>query len=223
MVFVFQERGSDAPFVERVWQTQSHHAGSFVSHAATQWEMVIRKHRGKTVFTIRGPATKAGTADFPGDAEYFGIVFRLGTFMPQLPTVNRLDGNNVDLPEATGNSIWLDSSTWQLPTYENADTFVSRLVHKGLLACDPIVEAVLQDQVPPMSIRSLQYRFVRATGLTYKVIQQIKRAQLARSLLVQGIPIFDTVHETGYFDQSHLTNSLRRFIGQTPAQIVGMK
>jgi len=27
------------------------------------------------------------------------------------------------------------------------------------------------------------------------------------------------VHETGYYDQAHLTRSLQRFIGQTPARI----
>jgi hypothetical protein len=31
--------------------------------------------------------------------------------------------------------------------------------------------------------------------------------------------ILDTVGETGYFDQAHLTNSLKRFMGQTPVQI----
>jgi AraC-like DNA-binding protein len=28
------------------------------------------------------------------------------------------------------------------------------------------------------------------------------------------------VYETGYFDQSHLTHALKRFIGYTPAQLV---
>jgi AraC-like DNA-binding protein len=32
--------------------------------------------------------------------------------------------------------------------------------------------------------------------------------------------ILDTVYQAGYFDQAHLTRSLRRFIGQTPAQLM---
>ncbi len=32
--------------------------------------------------------------------------------------------------------------------------------------------------------------------------------------------ILDTVERAGYFDQPHLTRSLKRFIGQTPAQII---
>src|SRR5712692_9859301 len=223
MEFVFQERPSDAPFVARVWQTQSQRAGSFISLAASQWEMVVSKYHGKTTFTVRGPATKATSAEFAADTEFFGIVFELGTFIPHLPTVNRLDRNDVILPGATGNAIWLNSSAWQIPDYNNADTFVSRLVREGLLVRDPIVDAVLQDQAQALSIRTLQYRFLRATGLTHKVIHQIERARRARSLLAQGTPILDTVYETGYFDQAHLSNSLKRFIGQTPAQITRVR
>ena len=77
----------------------------------------------------------------------------------------------------------------------------------------------MQGHTPDISIRSLQYRFLQATGLTHKAIQQIERARSAVSLLEQGTPILDTAFELGYFDQAHLTNSLKRFIGKTPAQI----
>lgn len=219
MDFVFEERLSDAPFVERVWRTQSQYAGSFTSPAANQWEMVIRKHHGQTTFTIRGPSTTALLGKFPADADYFGIVFKLGTFMPRLPTTNRLNGNDVTLPEAMCRSVWLNSTSWQIPDYDNADSFVNKLIHDGLLAYDPIVDAVLQNRPTALSPRSLQYHFLRATGLTHKVIQQIERAQLARKLLLERTPILDTIHKTGYFDQAHLTNALKRFVGQTPAQI----
>jgi AraC-like DNA-binding protein len=70
-----------------------------------------------------------------------------------------------------------------------------------------------------VSIRSLQYRFLRATGLTRKTIRQIERARGAVSPLERGTPIPDAAFELGYFDQAHLTNSLKRFVGRTPAQI----
>ena len=97
--------------------------------------------------------------------------------------------------------------------------FVNRLIRQGILVRDPVVEAAIQGHTPDMSIRSLQYRFLEATGLTHKTIQQIERARSAVSLLEQGTPILDTAFELGYFDQAHLTNSLKRFIGKTPAQI----
>jgi methylphosphotriester-DNA--protein-cysteine methyltransferase len=66
----------------------------------------------------------------------------------------------------------------------------------------------------------VQYRFLHATGLTQSTVYQIERARRAAALLQQGMPILDTVFEAGYFDQAHLTRSLKRFMGQTPAQLV---
>ncbi|MBZ0308631.1 MAG: helix-turn-helix domain-containing protein, partial [Anaerolineae bacterium] len=123
------------------------------------------------------------------------------------------------LPEAAGKSFWLGGSTWEFPTYENVDTFVKQLEREGLLVNDPAVAAVLQGFPQELSPRALQYRFVRATGLPHKVIQQIERARGAAELLQNGTSILDTVHQMGYFDQAHLTNSLKRFVGQTPAQL----
>jgi methylphosphotriester-DNA--protein-cysteine methyltransferase len=38
--------------------------------------------------------------------------------------------------------------------------------------------------------------------------------------LQQGVSILDTIQQAGYYDQPHLTRSLKRFIGQTPAQLL---
>jgi AraC-like DNA-binding protein len=65
----------------------------------------------------------------------------------------------------------------------------------------------------------VRHRFLRATGLPQSRISQIERAQRAASLLQMGRPISDAVHEVGYFDQPHLTRSLRRWVGRTPTQI----
>ncbi|WP_255552919.1 AraC family transcriptional regulator [Ktedonobacter sp. SOSP1-85] len=65
-------------------------------------------------------------------------------------------------------------------------------------------------------------RFLRATGLPLRTLQAIKRAQHAVNLLQQGVSVLDMVEEAGYFDQPHLTRMLKRFIGQTPAQIARM-
>jgi AraC-like DNA-binding protein len=63
-------------------------------------------------------------------------------------------------------------------------------------------------------------RFLRATGLTQGRVRQIERAQRAATLLRRGRPISDAVHKVGYFDQPHLTRSLKQWIGHTPAQIL---
>ena len=219
MEFVFDERSANSTFVETIWRTHSERAGTFTSVAASNWEMVITTLGGRTMITARGPETRASEADFPADAEFFGIVFKLGTFMPHLPVKTLRDRQDATLPEASGNSFWLQGSAWKLPTFENVDVFVGRLVRQGLLVRDPVVEAAIHGHTPDMSIRSLQYRFLRATGLTHKTIQQIERARNAVSLLGRGTPISGTAFELGYFDQAHLSNSLKRFVGRTPAQI----
>jgi hypothetical protein len=219
MEFVFDIRSANSSFVEMVWHTHSERAGSFTSVAASNWEIVITTSGGKTMITARGPETRASKADFPADAEFFGITFKLGTFMPQLPIKTLLDRQDVTLPEASSNSFWLHGSAWELPTFENADVFVGRLIRQGILVRDPVVEATIQGHTPETSIRSLQYRFLQATGLTHKTIEQIERARSAVSLLERGTPISETAFELGYFDQAHLTNSLKRFIGRTPARI----
>jgi Helix-turn-helix domain len=220
MGFVLEDaRSADSSFVEMIWRTHSERAGTFTSVAASNWEIVIVTFNSKTTITARGPETKASEADFPADAEFFGITFKLGSFMPHLPVRTLLDRQDVTLPEASSNSFWLHGSAWEFPTFENADAFVDRLIRQGILVHDPVVGAAIQGHTPDMSIRSLQYRFLQATGLTHKTIQQIERARSAVSLLEQGTPILDTAFELGYFDQAHLTNSLKRFIGKTPAQI----
>lgn len=220
MFLIFDDRPSDSPLVERIWRCHSERAGTFLSIAASHWEMVVTRHNGRTTLTVRGPETNAATLDCPAEGEWLGIRFKLGTFMPHLPARNLLDRRDVTLPEATGRSFWLNGSAWEYPDFENAENFVNRLVHDGLVAVDLPVKVALQGRRQKMSIRTAQRHFLQATGMTHSTIRQIERARQAANLLKQGVSILDTVPEAGYFDQAHLTRSLKYLIGQTPAQIV---
>ncbi|MDB5300801.1 MAG: AraC family transcriptional regulator [Phycisphaerales bacterium] len=220
MFIIFEDRPSDSPFVERIWRSHSERAGTFHSIAACHWEMVVTRHEGKTSLTVRGPETKATTADCPAYGEWFAIRFKLGAFMPLLRPGDLRDRKNVTLPDASGRSFWLNGSAWEYPDFENAETFVKRLVHAGLIAVDHSVLDVLHSQPQEQSLRTAQRHFLQATGMTHGAIHQIERARYATTLLKQGVSILDAVHEAGYYDQSHLTRSLKRLIGQTPAQIL---
>ena len=214
MFIIFEDRPSDSPYVERVWRSHSERADSFSSVATPHWEMVVSKCRGTTSFIVRGPETRATTVECPADGEWFAIRFKLGTFMPLLPTAERRDHNNVILPDASTRSFWLNGSAWEYPNFENAETFVNRLLHRGLITADPSVIAPSD-----ISTRTMQRRFLRTTGITRSTAEQIERARQATLLLREGRSILDVVFETGYYDQAHLTRSLKHFIGLTPAEV----
>lgn len=217
--FTFEAREPDSPFVEMIWRTQSESAGTFTSAAVSHWEMVIARHKGETTLTVRGPETIASLAPCPDDAEFFGIVFKHGVFMPHLP-VCHLVNHAINLPVATNHSFWLYSALWEIPTYDNADVFIDKLLRQRLLVHEPVVDAVLQNRPLGMSLRTVQRRFLRATGLTHGTLEQIERARQAATLLAQGTSIADAIYQAGYADQPHLTRSLKRFMGQTPGQIL---
>ena len=88
-----------------------------------------------------------------------------------------------------------------------------------IITRDPAVDAVVGGQPPPQSLRSVQRHFLHATGLTHRAVRQIERARYATNLLRQGTSILDTVYEAGYFDQPHLTRSLKLLVGQTPVEL----
>jgi AraC-like DNA-binding protein len=220
LFLVFDDRPSDSPFIERVWRCRSERAGRFLSVASSHWEMVVTRYRGETTLTVRGPETKATVIDCPPEGAWLGIRFRFGTFMPQLPVPKLLDGSDVNLPGASDRSFWLNGSAWEFPSFENAEAFVARLVRERLIVRDFAVEAALRSERPALSLRSAQRHFLQATGMTHSTYRQIERARYATNLLRQGVPILDAVHEAGFFDQAHLTRSLKHLIGQTPAKIM---
>ncbi len=151
MIFTLEDRLSDSPFVERIWCAQSERTGDLLSIAMSHWEMVVSRYQDKTYMTVRGPETKATSLPVTiVGTEFFGIWFKVGTVMPHLPTSTLVD-EDVDLPDASSKSFWLNGSAWQFPSYENADTFVERLAREDLLARDPVVEAALQGQLKDLS------------------------------------------------------------------------
>jgi hypothetical protein len=182
--------------------------------------MVVTRLKGKTFLTVRGPETKATMADCPPQGEWFGVLFKLGTFMPLMRSVDLRDRNDITLPNATARAFWLNGSAWEFPNFENMETFVNRLVRSGLIRGDRMVDRALRGEPQDVTTRTEQRRVLQVTGLTRGAIHQIERARRATCLLRQGTPILDVVHEAGYYDQAHLTRSVQRFIGQTPARIV---
>jgi len=181
--------------------------------------MVVMRLQGKVSFIVRGPETKATMADCPAQGEWVGVLFKLGSFMPLLRPSGLRDRNDLVLPNATGRSFWLDGSAWEFPSFANMEAFVNRLARRGLLCEDRTAKAAISGELQNVSQRTEQRRVRQVTGLTCGAIYQIERARRAVLLLRQGISILDVAHQAGYYDQAHLTRSLRRFAGQSPGRI----
>lgn len=214
----FEERLSESPLVERVWRNHSERSGAFTSIALSHYQMCVWTYQGKTTMTLRGPETKATPAFVPADADFLGVIFKFGVFLPDLPAHALVD-SDLHLPDASDTSFWMHGTSWQYPTYHNVDTFIDRLGCEGLILQEPVVDAVVRGHLNPQSLRTVQRRFLQATGLTQGLARQIERARRATILLREGASILDTVYQAGYADQPHMTRSLKLLIGKTPAQL----
>lgn len=214
----FQDRQSDSPFIERVWRCRGNQGGPFLSVAAANLELVLTRLAGMSVVTLRGPETRATPIFCPAGGEWVAVRFRLGVYLPMLPTGRMLDHADVNLPVTDG---WfhLGDSSWELLDFDNAEALVAGLAGRGVIAKDPAVTAIVRDEPAGLTSRSVQRHFQRATGMTHGMLRRIERARQATNLLRAGMPILDAVHEAGYFDQAHLSRSVKMLIGQTPAQI----
>ena len=121
MKFSFEYRPSASPLVDSVWRSYSIGGGSFISNAVSQWEMVVTKQKDDITLSVRGPETHASLAPIPEDAEFIGIVFRHGVFMPRFPKSKLVD-HAIHLGEHIKNSFHFLGSAWEFPTFENVDT-----------------------------------------------------------------------------------------------------
>ncbi len=220
MFITFEDRPSDSPFIERVWRCHSDRGGPFLSVATSNLELVVTRLAGQTMVTLRGPETRATIVECPPNGRWNAIRFRPGVYLPRLPTALLLDHRNLNLPVASDRTFWLEGGRWELPDFENAETLVARLARAGVIARDAAVEGVMQGDRQALTRRSVQRHFLHATGMTHGLHRQIERARHAANLLRAGSPILDAVHDAGYFDQAHLSRSLKGLIGQTPAKIL---
>ena len=220
MGFIYEERSSDSPFIETVMRGRTVGSGSSIRPAELHWHMVFTKDHGRRYTFLVGPLRSSGKVTFIEGAEILWIRFKLGSFLRHLPTKDLVD-TELSLPDAASDRFWLRSSARQFPDFENAETFVDRLAREDSLARDPVVIDALESRPVETPARTLRHHFLHTTGLTQDHIRQMRRAERAAALLQQGVPILDTVFDAGYFDQPHLTRSLKRFTGYTPAQLSG--
>jgi AraC-like DNA-binding protein len=219
MIVVAQQRLVESPYIEWVGHGYTVADGLEMRPAEYNWHLIFTRQAGVLRTLIVGALEMARPLSYIAGAESLWLRFRVGTFMPNiLPTT--ILNREIKLPEGSGDNFWLKDRVWEIPTFENADTFVEHLVREGALTCDPLIDAALRDELAGVPARTIRHHFQHSTGLRQSFIHQIGRAQRAAELLHQGNSPLDTAHELGYADQPHLTRSLKRFLGHTPHAIL---
>lgn len=220
MLLTFEQRLSDSPFVERVWRSYSTAAGPFYSMAEPNLELVFARVDGRTLVVLRGPVTRASVADCPPDGEWLGVRFRMGAYLPGVPTTSLRDHRSLFLPALGQDRFWLGDRAWEIPTFDSAEALVGRMAAARVIRRDDIVDRAFDGRHLNVTLRSVQRRFLQATGISKEGFLQIERARYAAYLLRGGVSILDVVSRGGYFDQAHLNRALRRLIGPTPGDLL---
>ena len=220
MLLVFQDRPSSSRFVERVWRCHSNRGGTFLSMAEGNIEIVFTRLPGFTAATLRGPVTRATMVECPPEGQWLAIRFRLGTYFPRIASASLHDHQDINLPIMSDGRFWFSGLSWEIPSYDNAEDFVTRLATTGVITRDAVIEDAVIGDVPRMSQRSVQRHVLRATGMTLSGVQKIERARHAAALLAQGRSVLDVTYAAGYADQAHLTRSVKQLIGMTPARLL---
>jgi len=211
-------RGSDSAFVERITHVSYGGKADDVTTPDGCWDIVVMRHRGRVAILRTGVITSPVRLGYePGD-EYISISFKPGVFMPRVPGVEMVDKAHV-LPTPSTRSFWLEGSAMEIPTFENAEGLVDRLVRGGIIVRDDIVDGLVMGRPKAATPRSVQRHFLRALGVTSKGLEQIHRACRAVDLLQQGRAPADVAVDVGYADQPHMSRSLKRLMGRTPGEI----
>src|SRR5262245_17708507 len=214
-----RQRGADSPLVDSVTHVEYDGESGGLTTPDGCWDIVFRRRRGAIEVLQTGLITRPIPLDYESGDEYMCISFKPGVYMPTLPGASMLD-RAILRPSSGKRAFWFEGNALEIPTFENAEGLVHRLIRRGLLTRDDIVTRVMEGDRRAVTERSVQRRFRYILGITSKGLQQVLRARRAVDLLARGEPIIHVANDLGFADQAHLTRSLKRLVGLTPGAIL---
>lgn len=216
----FEVVGGEIPWVQRVWSARCEVTTGFSSVVKSASMLAFARGEGVSTVHVRGPETKGSALSCREGWEFFGVDLRLGAHLPMFPPSGLADLRDALVPTLPDGRLWLDNRAWELPTAQNVDVFVDRLVRAGLLRFDPLAEEIRHGERPRgMSERVAQLRFRRVVGISRRKLASIEQARHAARLLAAGEAIAGVVAETGYYDQAQLARAMRWATGHTPSEL----
>jgi Helix-turn-helix domain len=220
MGLTFSAVAGDVPLAQRVWSATCDASTDFTSAVKASSMIAFARRGDRLTVHLRGPETRGTSLNCPEGCEFFGVELRLGAYLPLYPPSGLIDLNDALLPTLSGDRILLDNRVWEMPTEQNVDVFLGRLVRAGLLVFDPLVDEIRYgERLRGISQRIAQIRFRRAVGISHRKLASIERARHAAQLLTAGRSIADVVAASGYYDQPQLSRAMRWATGHTPGEL----
>lgn len=215
----FDWRLSDSSLIEWVWRATTEKDSTYTVTADGCIDLAILKLDGHVRLWLSGPTTKAQSMQVKAGTEGIYIRLKPGVHLTGLPSGKMLDTDQF-LPSAGSDAFWLQNVAFHFPSFENVEGFVEKLFKLGRLRRDILVEDTLVGRSRNVNARTVQRHFLKTTGITPHHMYQIRRATQAGLLLESGLKASRVAAETGFTNQSHMTNSLKYFLGRTPREIV---
>ena len=217
---LYEERASASPHVECTWQAMSVREERYLVPAIEHWDIwFAREPDDRVVAGLSGPALGSRWIASVVGEHGWGVQLRAHVVVPGVPK-RLLLGGEVRLTVEDG-TVEISGHRVPVPTFEELEGFVGRLLRLDVLRSDDDVRRALAGDEVGYSERHWQRRVRESTGVTRKQISQLARAREAYVLLQQGISPAECAATCGYADQAHLTRSLRLLHGETPARILG--
>ena len=214
-----QERVADSPLVASIRRVRYRASTRETVLPDGSWDLLFMRQAGGPLIVVQtGQIAAPLQAEHQAGDEMLVVAFKPEVYLPRLPGQQTFQ-RGVSRPVERDRSFWIDSDRLEVPSFDNVEQLVAAMARKGLIERDLVVARALQGASLRLDERSIQRHFAAVTGLSFKGFQQIARAREAARLLLSGRSPAQVAAELAFTDQSHLTHSLKRLLGQTPAQL----
>lgn len=219
MTQIHTSRTSTHPLIDRVWETKNIEDGVYLATPDGAWDLIVMiQADGSKSMAIAGQATKSVHVPYQAGSGGVVVSFAPNAYLPHTPGEKLLDAMEF-LPNTDEGHFEYQGHTFAFPTFENAEEIVNEMIIKGLIASDELIRSLRDGTPRAASTRAFQRHFLKATGLTQKQFQQIKRAQEAVTLLKEGKRPIEVAADAGYSDQPHLAKSLKKIMESKPSSV----
>jgi AraC-like DNA-binding protein len=212
------QRASMHPWIDTVWQTVCLQDGVYKATPDGAWDLILGvSPEGEAVVFLTGQATEP--VDVPYLTGEHSVVISLAAHVFLASERQVRTGPEIRWLPVDGDHFYLDRVSLPLPTFDDAEALIDRMIAAGLLKSDDLVARAFTDNPKAASKRSVQQHFKRTTGITQKDFQMIRRAQEAVRRLKRGEAPAGVAVDLGYTDQPHMIKSIKAIMGHLPSDL----